>query len=119
MTGCLIVLTIGNALWSATWTSAICRDAAALHNAVAAFPRDRGKPVVEIAEERLRAAMAVAALRARLRVRSAVPGVLHTSRLQRAEDQIRDLDSTLMANVCTWVATATIERTSHSPRRSR
>ncbi len=111
--GCLIVLTVGNALWPTTWTSAICRDVAAMHNAVAAFPRDRGSPVLEIAEERLRVAMAVGALRARLRVRSAEPGVRQAGRLQRAEDQVHDLESTLLASVCVWVATASTESASH------
>ena len=53
--------------------------------------------------------MAVAALRTRLRARSAEPGVRQTRCLQQAEDQIRDLESALVANVRTWVATAVAE----------
>lgn len=102
--GSLVVLTIGNAFWPATWTSAICRDAATLHAAVAAFPPDPGKPAGEIAEQRLRAAMAVAALRARLRVRLAEPAVRQTSRLRQAEGQVRELESILVDKVRNWAA---------------
>ncbi len=103
--GCLVVVTVGNALWPATWASAICRDAAALKAAVAAFPRDHGATVAEICEQRLRAATAVEALRARLQVRSTEPGVRQTGRLKRADKQIRDLEDTLTASVRTWAAT--------------
>ena len=70
---------------------------------------------MEIAEERLRTATAIAALRIRLRVRSDEPGVRRTSRLQRADDQIRDLDSALAARVRTWLATATANSTEPPP----
>ncbi len=104
--GCLIVLTIGNAWWPATWTGAICRDADALSGTIAGFPGDRGSSAFEVAEERLREAAAVAALRARLRVRSAEPGVRQRGHLKRAADQISDLESTLVARTRAWVQVA-------------